>query len=360
MSDTPNPAPAGAESAPAPAPSFEPMNEAKALEQLLALEGGDDEPQVSEAPAGDEDVTPENTDEPEDAPEGDETGETADEEPADDAAEPQPNEAASSDDETGTRMHRLRDGTQVSLGDLKKAYDEARGYRQALPQIQAERARIEQEKQAVAAREQQFQPQLALVANILQQQITPAPDPALLESDPIEFHNQRWMHEQSLARLQQANAAHAEAQAKAQQQEAANVEAAKRAAIQQFIAFRPEMNEEANAKKFVEGREKLRTALGFTQEAMQSVTHPGLHELTRLAILGLEKEQTDKSQAAVKTQKTTVAAKKVAGKPPVAAPTARVGTNVRQAEVARGAMDRLRKNPSNQDAQIAALMALEQ
>lgn len=360
MSDTPNPAPAGAESAPAPTPSFEPMNEAKALEQLLALEGGESPEDPEPSAEGEEYTETETADEPEDAPEGDETGETADEEPSDDADEPQPNEAASSDDETGTRMHRLRDGTQVSLGDLKKAYDEARGYRQALPQIQAERARVEQEKQAIAAREQQFQPVIAQVAAILQQQIPPEATDEMWESDPIAAQMQDRERNKALARLAQVNAA----QAETQQRQAAEAQAARAAYLQseqqKLVEALPMLKDPEKAKAFNADYQEVGAYVGFAPEHLARVEDHRLIKLADLAIEGLRARQAAAKAKTVTQTKNAVVAKRVAGKPPVAAPAARVGSNVRQAEVARGAMERLRKNPSNQDAQIAALMALEQ
>lgn len=359
MSDTPNPAPAGTESTPAPAPAFSPMNESTALEQLLALEddGTGEDPEASEeVPA---ETSDDQGDEPTDEPAGEEAGEEQSEEPADDAAEPQTEEAKSEDDETGTRMHRLRDGTQVSLGDLKKAYDEARGYRQVLPQIQQERARIEQEKQAIAAQQQQFQPVIAQVATILQQQIPPAPDPSLLESDPLEFHKQRWMHEHAVTQLRAVNAA----QAEAQQRQVAEAEAQRKTYLQgqqqKLVEAIPYLRDPEKAKAFNADFHEIGQAVGFAPEDLGQVFDHRLFKLAEYAIKGL---RADQAQAKAKTEtqaKAAVAAKKVVGKPPVAAPTARVGTGVRQAEVARGAVERLRKNPSNQDAQIAALLALE-
>jgi hypothetical protein len=359
MSDTPTPtqAPAGSEITPAPAPSFEAMNESAALEQLLALEGGDGV--EDQEPSAEGDGNTNTAEELAETPEGEEAGEAADEEPADDAAEPQTNEAPPEDDETGTRLHRLRDGTQVSLADLKKGFDEARGYRQALPQIQAERARIEQDRQAIVAREQQFQPLIAQVAAILQEQIPPEASDELWQTDPIAAQMQDRERGKALARLAQVNAA----QTEAQQRQAAEVEAQRARYLQgeqqKLAQAIPDLRDPVKAKAFADEIHEVGAAVGFTPQDFGQVYDHRLLLLARYAAKGFKAEKAEKSAKAVAKTQTAVVAAKVAGKPPVAAPAARVGTNVRQAEVARGAMDRLRKNPSNTDAQIAALLALE-
>lgn len=345
MSDTPNPAPAGAEAPRSPAPT---------VSILDAMGDGDfgkpSEPEGDDVPQEVEEVEIEAPPEPE----GDDAeipAEDQEEDPADDAAEPQPKEAQTDDDETGTRIHRLRDGTQVSLGDLKKAYDEARGYRQAIPQFQAERARIEQEKQAIAAQQQQFQPVLAQVASILQQQIPPAPDAALLQSDPIEFHNQRWMHEQAVSQLRAVNAA----QAEANQRQAAQSESQRRVYLQdqqqKLVQAIPALREPEKAKAFAAAFHEVGAAAGFTPQELGQVYDHRLFKLAELAMDGQKYRQAQAKTKEVTKTKAVVAAAKVVDKPPVQAPAARQGAGVREAQAARGAMDRLKKTGSPRDAE---------
>jgi len=345
MSDTPNPAPAGAEAPRSPAPS---------VSILDAMGDGDfgkpSEPEGDDVPQEVEEVEIEAAPEPE----GDDAeipAEGQDEEPADDAAEPQPKEAQPDDDETGTRMHRLRDGTQVSLGDLKKAYDEARGFRQAIPQIQQERARIQQERQAIAAQQQQFQPVLAQVASILQQQIPAAPDPALLHTDPIEFHNQRYAHEAALTQLRAVNAA----QAEATQRQAAQTEAQRRAYLQdqqqKLVEAIPALREPEKAKAFNADFQEVGAAAGFTPQELGQVYDHRLFKLVQLAAIGLKAQRAEGKAKEVTKTKAVVAAAKVVDKPPVQAPAARQGAGVREAQAARGAMDRLKKTGSPRDAE---------
>jgi hypothetical protein len=318
MSDTPNPAPAGAEVPRAPAN----------VSILDAMSDGDFGNTSEPAGNDDEDEAPQVT--------GVEI-----------EAEPEPE----GDDDAEIPMHRLRDGTQVSLGDLKKAFDEARGYRQAIPQIQQERARIEQEKQAIAAQQQQFQPVIAQVASILQQQIPPAPDPALLLSDPIEFHNQRWMHEQAVSQLRAVNAA----QAEAQQRQAAEAESQRKVYLQtqqqKLVEAIPALREPEKAKAFNAEFQEIGAKVGFSAQELGQVYDHRLFLLAQYAAKGLKAEQAEAKAKATTQTKAVVAAKKVVDKPPVQAPAARQAQGVREAREAQGAMDRLKKTHSARDAE---------
>jgi hypothetical protein len=292
--------------------------------------------------------------EPAPEPEGDDAEIPSDdenEEPADDAAEPPAKEADTEDDETGTRMHRLRDGTQVSLGDLKKAYDEARGYRQAVPQFQQERARLEQERQALVAQQQQFQPVIAQVATILQQQIPPEPDPSLMQSDPIEFFTQKHNRDLALGRLQQVNAA----QAEAQQRQAAEAQAQQKAYLQEqqqkLVEAIPVLRDPVKAKAFAADFHEVGAAAGFTAQELGQVYDHRLFKLAELAAIGLKAQREQGKAKEVAQTKAVVAAKKVVDKPPVQAPAARQAAGVREAQAARGAMDRLKKTGSPRDAE---------
>jgi len=344
MSDTANPAPEGAAA---------PQSVAPTVSILDAMGDAD----FGKPPVSEEADVPEEPEEVEieaPEPEGDDEeipAEGENEEPADDAAEPEPKEAPSDDDETGTRMHRLRDGTQVSLGDLKKAFDEAREFRRVAPQIQAERARLEQDRQAMAAQHQQFQPVLAQVATMLQQQIVPRPDPTLREHDPIEYFTQLDRHNESVQRLQSVNAAQAEAQQRAAAQQQAQQRAYLQDQQQKLAEAIPALRDPEKAKAFSADFHEVGRHVGFQDQELGQVYDHRLFKLAELAAYGLKAKQAEAKSKAQTQTKAAVAAKKVADVPPVTAPAARQGAGIREASAARGAMDRLKKTGSARDAE---------
>lgn len=361
MTDTPNPAPAGAGDAPAP------VND-KTLSPEERLAAWDPDPEQdapeTEEPAGSTD-TEESTDEGElgSEPEGNDEGQpeegAEEEEPGDDAPEAEPEAKPDDDDETGNRVHRLRDGTQATVADLKRGFDEARQFRAALPRIQQERHAYLQEKQQFVVQQQQLQPILANVAEMLSKQIPPMPDQALFQSDPIEFFQQKHQHETALGQLRQINEAKAQQEEQGRRQMAQNLQAAHQQAIEHYTELRPELRDPEKAKAYSDDLRAVAKHLGYSDQDLGRIYDPRPYELSRLAAIGLKAEQAQKQAAQVKTEKKVVVAKKVADKPPVVqTPAARQSAGTRNLSALRSARDRLKRTGATEDG-IAALNALD-
>ena len=362
MSDSPNPAPAGAGDAPAL------MTNDDLLKQLESF--GDDGQRDDPAPS--EEEPEEETEQPEpeadDAPEGDdeaaEEDGSEDEGPADDAAEPEPKEAPEKESQADAKKFRLRDGTEVQLGDLKKGFDRAREFDQVLPKIQREFQEFQQAKQQFEVKKQEFDTLQQSVARRALASLPPEPDPAWMDQnsghyDPMRFLEDRHKREVAIASFNQEFAGVAQAQQeaaqKAQQEAGQRTQTLRQNAVQQFFGAHPELQAPEKGQAFVRDFHKVADVVGYSREERADVLDPRLYRLTYLAARGLEAMQAGQQQKAVTTQQKSIAAKKVAAAPPVAAPAARQSAASRDARVLQASVERLRKNPSSTEAQLAAL-----
>lgn len=366
MSDTSNPAPAAAGS------SDTRPSEGDILSKLAQF--GDDGQNETEFPAADEaqaDTDPDEAqetnepegDEVEDASEPEQDGE--DEEPSDDADEPEPKEAPAEDPEADDRKFRLRDRTEVTLGDLKKGFDRARELEtKILPAVQQRLAAATKLEQDLAAQQQQFQATAAGLAQWAIGKLPEAPDPAMLRQDsgkydPIGFYEQSQLRQMAEAELnqhlQQVQYGQQQLSAKQKADHEAALQNSRQQAIARYVQMRPELNEPEKAKAFAEGRQRVAQYLGYSPQEISDIHDPRLLEAIRLSDYALKKMAEEQKTGVVKTQQQAIAAKKVVTAPPVAKPAARQSAAARDASMLRGTVERLRKNPSSTEAQLAAL-----
>lgn len=272
--------------------------------------------------------------------------------PEDDASETEPTDASSDDDESGTRMHRLRDGSQVSLSDLKKGYGEFREFREkVIPQVQQRLAQADQIQRAVAAERAQFQQTQAQLAAFLQQAIPPEVGDDLWESDPIEAQRLDRKRTQAIMRFQQANAQNAQMLQRQQQEAAAARQAYMQEQTRLLAAAMPDLRDQAKARAFHDDFQRVAARVGFSPQETSQVYDHRLYKLAQLAIKGMRAEESERTAKATVVQKQQIAAKKVAKAPPVSAPAARQPAAVRENLSARGALERLRKSGSPRDAE---------
>jgi hypothetical protein len=347
------------------------MSEDQILQELERYgdEGADDgdtseeeAPQETEPTEDDAAATPEGEEEAE-PKEGEES-----EDPEDDASEPEPAKTQDDDDETGTRVHRLRDGTQVTLADLKKGFDKAREYDRVLPQVQQEYQKVQQEKQQFAAQQQQFQAYASHVAQTALGFLPPEPDAALMDEnsgkyDPIAFMQARHRREAAVAdfnaKFQGVAQAAAQTSQQAQQQAVQQVQQERQTAVQRFFRAYPDLQAPEKGQEFIKDFHAVADAVGYTREERQDIRDPRLYSLTMLAARGLKAMQAEHQQKTVTTQRQSIAAKKVAAAPPVAPPAARQTASARDARAMQGSVERLRKNPSSTQAALDALAQFE-
>jgi hypothetical protein len=170
------------------------------------------------------------------APEGDE---------ADQAEAPvtEPDADPDADTEAPEYLHgnartRLRDGSEVTIGELKKAYDEAKEYRVRQPEIDARLREADQKLAQVAQHEQQAQTLIQQAKSVLQANFPPKPDFAAYERgeiDIITFTEQQAKWNVAAEKWQNLSRAEQAVKEKAEQEKAANLKQKEAAEIQAFL-----------------------------------------------------------------------------------------------------------------------------
>ena len=221
----------------------EPVSEISAADQIAAILGDDpdfqdDEPQGQPEPTEDE-RDGERAAAPE--PESDEDGDAQADDAPDQESEP-------------SNKVRLRDGTEVEIGELNKAYAAQREFEQRQQQFNAE-------AQKVAQQQQFFQQVLPQAIALLEQNVPPEPDPELLRTDPISHYEQTIARQQAIGKLQQmqqAQATHQQQQSHVQKQYVQQYVARER---EQLIEKMPELKDPAKRQEF--GNRFVETAKSY-------------------------------------------------------------------------------------------------
>jgi hypothetical protein len=318
-------------------------NEPMSFDSALSILNEADEAPVEETSAATE------------APAGEEAVDEADQaEPSQDEAE------AASDAEPeaelvlhGNAKTRLRNGQEVTIGDLKKRWEEAEEYKARLPEFETRQREIEQKAQAIAAQEQLFTRTIQQAQNLLRAKAPPKPDYAAYqrgEIDILTFTEQQanWTaFANEWQGLEQARQAHTQEterkQAETKQQRIAQER-------QRLIDAVPEFKTEEGFNAF---RSDVLTHgtkdYGFSAEELGSLDDHRVLRVMKDAI-AYRKLQADKAKVAAK----------VANVPPVQvqAPGRRVSPAERQAADVKTGFNRLRQTRSIDDA-VAILNQLD-
>lgn len=274
-----NSAPAGAENTAAPAGS---MPEILSIDDAAQRWMDNEEAETQqEAPASQPPAT--NTAETEqvatDAAAAGQTGEPERVEAEATTAEPSP-----LDFETlpGTAKLRLRDGTEVTVADLKKDWDSLRQVGQVKQQIAAQAHELQQRMAQSAQKEQFFAQVVPLAIANAQAAIPPEPEPPVFDpSDPMGFLekqakfqadvSQRNKKIGELRQLQAAQAHQAQEQQQHQQHQTKEYIAEQRKAL--FSAL-PRLRDDKAREAFHTDYVQLATSLGFeAHEYSQAVDH---------------------------------------------------------------------------------------
>lgn len=256
----------------------------------------------------------------------------------------------------------LRDRTKVTVRDLKAGYETARDLTQrVLPTIRQEYNNFQAARQAFEAQQQELQPVLANVTQILQDRIPAPPDPAMLDPsnpnfDPSEYSRLREVRAlaieniQTVERVRRVQAEEGLRQAQAQQ--AAYLQGQRNALVQRM----PQLRDPEKAKAFNQAWQEVGRYAGFTPQEVAQVFDHRLLVVGDLAADGLKYRAERAGAKATETQRVQVAERKVQGKPPVpkppvAPPAARTATATRENASARQSLERLRKTGSARDAE---------
>jgi len=232
------------------------------------------------------------------APEGEEPSTDAEAEAdADDEAEAEPDEGEAEeepDDEEETKPKpkrepgddvtvKLDDGTQVTLKELKRGYLREADYtRKNQARAEKERAIDEQRKTLSTVAEQQ-QEAFEVAAALIRAQIPEPPDPALIQTNPQLFLQQKELRESAQARLQQLALAYRQSQEGVKAQDEADkkakaeaerkeLEDLKRTEYEALVKVMPKLGTEVGRKAFLqEAAEIGGRVYGITPEQIGNI-----------------------------------------------------------------------------------------
>jgi hypothetical protein len=244
---------------------------------------------------------------------------------------------------------RLPDGTVSTVSDLIQGNLKDRDYRQKTTDLAAQRRVIEERSQALAgveASKQQVEQQREYL-EALMQSITPqAPDPALMQTDPIGYmqakdyferfqQHQQYIQNQSAETRQQA-----EAKAKQDRDGLANAE------MERLREALPVLKDETKLKAFAEDIKSAGAKAGFSpKELAESVPYDH-----RLALVLQKAAKWDRLQASKpKVQQ------QVQNRPPVQRAGQRPSPDARKAQQSSDAVNRLKQSGTVEDAAAAYL-----
>ena len=352
--ETATSAPAGVEPAGAPAGSMpEILSIDDAAQRWMDNEEAETQPEApaSQPPA----ETPAEADQTDP-----EAAAAATDEPEQVEAENTPAEPSPLDFETlpGTAKLRLRDGTEVTVADLKKDWDNLRQVGQIRQQLGAQAQELQQ-RMAQSAHQEQFLAQyLPLVAERAKADIPPEPElPVYDPNDPIGNGERQAKYLSDVAarnkkigeaqQLQQAAAYQAH-----QQQQLAQHQTKEFIASQQQALFErlPRLRDEGERKKFHTDYVQLAESLGFeAQEYNQAYDH----RLMLMADLAMDGMKYRKLKAEPPKPKPVV---QQAATPPVAEPGKRQSAAEAQAAQRQSLFERARRTGGSVN-DIARLVA---
>jgi hypothetical protein len=266
MSDT-NPAPAAGNDAPL---SFD--DGVNSLTELLP----DPETDLQKEDQGQQDAT-EETDAEGEEPEATETEEATEEEGAEEAKDGPGYEQGKFAADTANV--RLKDGTVISVQDLKRGYLSQSSFTRGTQENAKERESLASQKAEVEQYARTLQEQRDFILQISQQYLPPQPDDSLLDQsspnyDPLRYMAQRAEYEKkvgSLTKLQQT--AQAEQARTAQEQQRQQKEK-RDAEAKRLVEIMPELKKPEVYNKFWTEAVETMSEYGYsTEEMAESLDH---------------------------------------------------------------------------------------
>lgn len=251
-------------------------------------------------------------------------------------------------DDKDTKV-RLRDGKEVSVSELKKAYrpeweKETREFEDRRRKFEDESKQYTQRFQALTQQEQQLAQNLDAAVLILQNRLPKAPDKALFDQDPFEYQRQKLAYDDAQAELNDLVGKQKQLQQVGQQRQQEAFQEHARKQNERLLAALPELKDQAKAVKFWEKVQARGAAYGFTPQQMSQVSDAGILLMMNDAIKWHEFTE----------KRATLKQKEAAAKPmnpEVQAPVRRVSTAEREAAKSRELLGRLRKTGRASDAE---------
>ena len=211
------------------------------------------------------------------------TGEQADNtEPSSEGDEPSGEDEPAELETREPAKVRLRDGREVTIAELKKGYLDPEEYARKTQEVETQRKQVETRLAQTAQQEQLFKQVLPLALTVLKSQIPDEPDPALLDTDPIEFQRQVYLRQKKIGEFQNLRGAFAQHTQKAQAEAEAAREAARKREEEQLAAYvqdqnvqllerLPELKDREKATAFMTDIVNTAKAYGFSDEEAGNV-----------------------------------------------------------------------------------------
>lgn len=241
----------------------------------------------------------------------------------------------------------LQDGTQITVGELKRNNLFQRDYSRKTEELKAERNELEGHRQQVLEHAQRLAQQREFFLELQQQFVPPMPDDNLLREDPISYWEQRNAHESAVGRInqmQQQRQWEQQQQMQQQQAEMARVIQTEREKLLQHV---PELKDPNKLKQVQsELADVFQREYGLSPEEYAMFTD---HRAVRIMLDAMEYRK-------LKAQKPAVAAK-IADKPPLLKSGKRQ-TVPQETQKKRQASEQLRKTGSR-DALVEVLKGFD-
>jgi hypothetical protein len=271
-------------------------------------------------------------------------------EPGDDTEPTETAEAEQSEPtqpDEDNRKVRLRDGREIEISELKKAYRpewerETREFEERQRQFQGATQQFAQQAQVLTQREQLISQALESAIVVAQNRMPKPPDRSLLETDPFAYQQQEVAHRDAMAELQQLGEKQRQLQVVTQQRQHQAFQQHIRKQHEQLVTAMPELKDPAKAAKFWEKAKSYGASVGFTAQEMAQV-----QDARVLMVLRDAAEMRDFRERQIKLKEKEKAAAPMP--PPTTSPARRVSSAERERTAARDQLNRLRKTGSAKD-----------
>ncbi len=281
-----------------------------------------------------------------------ETGDTVsdDAEPAELEAEAEddadPDAEPVSDDNWvhGNAKTRLRDGTEISVGELKKLADEAKEFKRRESEFTAKQQEHQARAAQIAQQEQIFATTIQQAITALQSSLPPEPDPALRDSDPIDYILKKDQRTAAVAEIQRLQTAQEYAAQQSRAEQAQQFQQHLKSQQARLYESAPELADEGKRREFYSDMVSYGKKYGFSENEINNIHDHRVMLMVKDAV-AYRKLQAAKPKA---MEKGKAAA-------PVAKPQPRATSNERISQKHKGLFEKARKTRSIDD--VGALLA---
>lgn len=244
----------------------------------------------------------------------------------------------------GNAKTRLRDGTEISVGELKKLADEAKEFKRRESEFAAQQREFQTKAAQTAQQEQIFATTIQQAITALQTTLPPEPDPALRETDPIDYFLKKDQRESKIAEIQRLQAAQEYTAQQSRAEQAEHFQRHLQGEQARLYESAPELKDEGKRREFYSDMVSFGKKLGFSEKEINNIHDHRVMLMIRKAV-AYDKLQASKPKA---MEKGKAAA-------PVAKPQPRATSNERISQKHKGLFEKARKTRSIDD--VGALLA---